>query len=188
MHDDPTFSDSAAPRYGPRRRADHTHRPARGFTLIEVLIAAALLLGIALGVVPLFIRGIVSNVEGFDHTQVTNAARDRAEAFYQFPFNSEPLTLLAGTDRIYDEYYSQRDKVWTPGTEADATADSDVALWTRATTIQQFNVNELDVPLDFTATPGTVHLKEITVAVQSTRHGGPLGPGKWIVVRIYKSK
>ena len=155
----------------------------RGFTVVEVLIAAALLLAIALGLLPLYIRGIISNVEGFDHTQVANAARTRGEEFYQLPFNSEPLTLLAGTERIYDEYFSEQTRAWLPGTVPVGEA----ALFTRTTTIRQFNVNDLATPLDNVATPATVHLKEIVVTVQSTR-SGLLGMGKRITIRTYKSQ
>jgi prepilin-type N-terminal cleavage/methylation domain-containing protein len=188
MHEILTAADSAPRGVEPQRRVGPPHRSARGFTLIEVLIAAALLLAIAIGVLPLFTRAIISNVEGFDHTRVANAARSRTEQFAQYPFNSERLTLQAGTNRIYDEYYSQRDHIWTDGTEADATADGDVALWTRTTTIQQLNVGDLATPLDFNALPGSVHLKEITVDVRSTRDGGPLGVGKRITVRLFKSQ
>ena len=155
----------------------------RGFTLVEVLISAALLMAIALGLLPLYIRSIISNVEGFDHTQVANASRTRGEQFYQLPFNSEPLTILAGTDRVYDEYFSEQTRAWLPGT----VPAGDEALFTRNTTIRQFNVNDLSTPLDSAATPAAVHLKEIVVTVQSTR-SGLLGAGKRITVRLYKSQ
>ena len=69
-----------------RRRPRDLPGRARGFTLVEVLIAAAILLVVALGILPLFMRSIVSNMEGSDHTQVANAARARAEEFFQLPF------------------------------------------------------------------------------------------------------
>ncbi len=170
-----------------RRRSGNPPGSPGGFTLGEVLIAAGLLLIIAIGILPLFIRSIISNAEGFDHTRVANAARSRGEEFFQLPFNSEPLTLLAGTERVYDEYYSEQNRVWIDGTEADAQAAGDTALMTRTMTIRQYNVNDLATPLANTASPATVHLKEIVVGVQSTRVG-LLGVGKQITVRLLKSQ
>jgi len=168
---------------GRRRRSGDPTGPPAGFTIIEVLIAAVLLLMIAIGVLPLFTRSIISNAEGFDHSQVANYARARAEEFFQLPFNSPELTLLVGTERVFPEYYSQSTQEWIDG----AVPDGDSALWTRTTTIRQFNVADLTAPLADTAPAANVHLKEITVAVQSTR-GGPLGVGKQITVRLFKSQ
>ena len=165
------------------RRSEDQCRSPRGFSLVEVLIASALLLIMATGILPLFTRSIVSNAEGYNHTQVANAARSRGEEFFQLPFNSEPLTLLAGTERLYDEYYSKQNRVWIDGT----VPAGETALFTRTTTIRQYNVNDPATPLVSTAPPTTVHLKEIVVRVQSTRVG-PLGVGKQIAVRLLKSQ
>lgn len=162
----------------------HRSPLAGGFTVIEVLVAAVLLLMIAVGVLPLFTRSIVSNAEGFDHSQVANFARARAEEFFQLPFNSDELTLTSGTERVFDEYYSQNRSEWVDG---DTAPPDDNALWTRTTTIRQFSVVDLATPLADTAPAGNVHLKEITVAVQSSR-AGPLGLGKGITVRLFKSQ
>ena len=165
-----------------RERRGERGQPG-GFTIIEVLIAAVLLLMIAIGVLPLFTRSIISNAEGFDHTRVTSFARARAEEFMQLPWDNPNLELMAGTERVFDEYYSQSSSAWVDGV---APAD-DPALWIRTTTIRQFNADDLATPLDDTAVPENVHLKEITVAVQSTR-AGPLGVGKQITVRLFKSQ
>jgi Tfp pilus assembly protein PilV len=167
---------------GRRRSAGPAGAPG-GFTIIEVLVAAVLLLMIAVGILPMFTRSIVSNAEGFDHSQVANFARGRAEEFFQLPFNSPELTLLVGVDRVFDEYYSQNTRSWVDG----AVPVGDNALWTRTTTIRQFSVTDLTAPLADTAPPANVHLKEITVTVQSTR-SGPLGVGKAITVRHFKSQ
>ena len=164
-----------------------SRRPAcapRGFTVIEVLIAAVLLLLIAIGVLPMFTRSMVSNAEGFDHSRVANFARGRAEEFYQLPFDSPELTLAAGNELVFDEHYSQNKKRWVDGA---AVEDGDTALWTRTTTIRQFGVDDLTTPLAATAPDINVHLKEITVAVESER-AGPLGVGKRITVRLFKSQ
>lgn len=168
----------------------HRKRVLRGagFTLIEGLISAAILLAIAVGLMPLFTRAMINNQAGADFTQITNAARDRLEEFSQLPFTSEQLTLQAGTERTYDEYFSQADKIWKDGTEADASAAGDQVLVTRVTTVRQFNVNDLETPLDSIAPPGSVQLKEITVVASLTRLGGPFGPGKQHTARLLKSR
>ena len=69
-----------------RRERMHTlkHLPAgrhgaAGFSIIEALIAAAILLIIALGLLPLFSRSINDNVSGNDATQATNGSRTQIE-------------------------------------------------------------------------------------------------------------
>lgn len=167
---------------GCRRPAGRTGS-AGGFTIIEVLVAAVLLLMIAVGILPMFTRSIVSNAEGFDHSQVTNFARTRAEEFFQLPFDNPDLTVTAGTELVFDEYYSQSTSKWVDG----AAPPEDTALWTRTTTVRQFSVTDLTTPLADTAPAGNVHLKEITVTVRSPR-AGPLGVGKEITVRLFKSQ
>ena len=157
--------------------------PGSGFTIIEVLVASVLFLMIALGVLPLFTRSIVSNAEGFDHTRVATFARARGEEFMQLPFDSPDLKPVTGTERVFDEYYSQSSSAWVDGTAPVG----DPALWTRTTTIRQFNVDDLATPLPDTAAAENVHLKEITVTVDSTR-SGPLGVGKRLTVRLFKSQ
>ena len=166
------------------RRTLYPTSAPRGFTVIEVLIASVLLLMIAIGVLPLFTRSMVSNAEGFDHSRVANFARARGEEFFQLPFNSPELTLTGGNERVFDEHYSQNKKRWVDGA---AVEDGDNALWTRTTTIRQFGVDDLTAPLDESASEINVHLKEITVTVESTR-AGPLGVGKAITVRLFKSQ
>lgn len=163
-------------------------RPGTGFSLVEGLIAAGILLVLAIGILPLFIRSIISNEGGSDYTQITNAAKERAEEFYQLPFTSDRMLVTSGNERVFDEYFSQRDKVWRDGLEADAISDGDLALFLRTTTVRQFNVNDLLNPLDSSAPPSTVQIKEVTVNARSTRTGGPLGPGKRNVVRVLKSQ
>jgi hypothetical protein len=156
--------------------------------LIEGVVAAAILLAISLGILPLFTRSIINNRSGFEFSEITNASKARAEELFQLPFDSPQLAINSGTERIFEEYFSQRDKIWTPGIESDATSDGDLALLRRTTTIRQFNVNDLNTPIDDSAPPGSVQIREITVRAQSTRAGSLWGPGKRTVVRVFKSQ
>jgi len=185
----PTQEDSTVHsiRQIPRTRRRPGSRSA-GFSLVEGLIAAGILLVLAIGILPLFIRSMISNEGGSDYTQITNAAKTKAEEFYQLPFDAEPLQVTAGTERVFEEYFSQRDEIWRDGTEGDAATDGDLALFLRTTTIRQFNINDLLTPLDSSAPPATVQIREVTVNARSTRTGGPFGPGKRNVVRVLKSQ
>jgi prepilin-type N-terminal cleavage/methylation domain-containing protein len=163
-------------------------RPAplreRGFSLVEVLVAALILGIIALGLVPLYTRSIRSNFEGFDSTQVSNFARSRAEAYLQFPFNSAALMVPSGkTELSVPDYYSATDRKWL-----DTLASGDTALFTRTTTVRQFSINDVTTPLNGDVDPGQIHIKEITVTVQDSRGSGSLGTPKAIAVRVFKSQ
>lgn len=178
-------------------------------TLIEVLIAAFLLLVIALGVLPMFVTAMSSNVSGEQYTEMANNARARAEEFMQLPFTKElagapgtldpnyPLNITAGTERVIDEYFSKADKIWKTGTPTA----TDPAEWLRTTTIRQYNAIEYltaiessppatPPPLDASATPGSIHLKEITVTVSSPESGGRalFGGGRQFSIRVLKSQ
>jgi prepilin-type N-terminal cleavage/methylation domain-containing protein len=172
-----------------------------GFSLIEVLIGAAILLVIAAGIAPLFTEAMKSNQSGREATEVSGYAISKLEEFLQLPFTSPKLVPLGGaTERVYVDYYSFRDKVWRcrkdpvecPGGQTEA---QDPGQWTRTTTIRQYEIvldpSTHDVtyngPLPGTAAPDSVHLKEIDVVVDTPRTGGPLGPGQRISVRAQKS-
>lgn len=160
----------------------------RGFSLIEVMVAAAILLVIALGLIPLYTRSIRSNVEGFDYTQVANSARSRADEFFQLPFNSIRLTVPGGQPELQvQDFYSHAEHRWMEQAEWDAAQDDDVALFTRTTTVRQFGVGDIQTPIPGGQTPEAVHLKEITVAVEGSRTA-VLGGGKVIAVRLFKSQ
>lgn len=166
-------------------------RRTAGFSLIEVLVAAAILLVIALGLVPLYTRSIRSNVEGFDYTHVSNFAKSRAEEYLQLPFNSPRLTVSAGQEQEeIQDFYSQKEHRWIAEADwAAAESGGDTALFTRTATVRQFSVTDLLNPLPGDAPPDAVHLKEITVAVEGSREvGHALGAGKAIAVRVLKSQ
>jgi type II secretory pathway pseudopilin PulG len=169
-----------------REQTGRAHRAA-GFSLIETLIAALLLLIITLGILPLFTNAMRSNEAGREYTQVTNYARSRAEELFQLPMTATALTLTAGTSKVTSEYYSKKDKVWKTGTLASVPS-GDTALWLRTSTIRQYNIADLNTPLAATAPAESVHVKEIEVAVTGTRTSNTLGPTKSLTVRLLKSQ
>lgn len=155
----------------------------RGFSLIEVLIASAIFLIIALGVLPLFAQAIRSNLSGRDATDVSNLARSRVEELLQVPF--ETLIVPAGeTQGVTKEYWSATTKAWVAGTPTTG----DAAVWTRTTTIRQFALRDLqdngtaDTPLPGGTPSGDVHFKEIVVEVRGIPRN-PLAGGGAVTVR-----
>jgi type II secretory pathway pseudopilin PulG len=150
-----------------------------GFSLVEVLIAAFILLIIALGLMPLFTRSIQMNLSGNDSTQLTNLARTHLEEMFQLDFNDPALTVTAGTERLTTEYWSESAKAWQPGA-APSTSD---APWVRTTRVRQFSLSglvdadedgEYDLPLPAGSDATTVHGKEIQVRVESNREIGSM--------------
>lgn len=62
-----------------------------GVTLVELLIAVALLGFILLGIAPLFIGSVKSNYSANEYTSIHNIARDHLEQLMTLPFNDPQL-------------------------------------------------------------------------------------------------
>lgn len=181
---------------GPKQGADARSSMA-GFSVVESLIAALILMIIALGIIPLFARALRDNTAGADATQASNHGRARLEEYQQLPFNNQDLALPPGALALNrDESWAQgvRDDVgdddegWWPGTPSDR----GLLLWHRTTTVRQYGMNDLDDarlgdPLPGGTQPAFVHLKEIEVRLESERPvESPLGPGRRITFRVLK--
>ena len=171
---------------GPTNRS----RREAGFSIVEVLFAALLLLFIALGILPLFARAIVSNLEGQDSTTAANFTRSRLEEFKAMDATDPKLALLAGTQRQFDEIYLANAKKWMDGT---APPVGDWALWSRTTIIRQYQGTDivLTTPLPSSTDPSFVQLKEVEVSVVSNRNasGGQrtFGSGKRLTARFFRT-
>ncbi len=168
-------------------------RPQSGFSLIEVLIAAFILLIIALGLMPIFTRSISMNLSGNDSTQLSNIARSSLEELVQLDFNSAPLTITAGTELVTVQYWQASSKSWQNG-PAPRSAD---APWERTIRVRQFGMSDLqdvnedgefDSPRDASAGPTDIHAKEVQVRVESNRAlGNPLSRPRPITLRTLVS-
>lgn len=181
----------------PDRSVERQHRPPdqAGFSLIEVLVAAVILLVILLGVIPLFLHSMSNRQSGLESTAVGSYARTRAETLLELPFDHPELTVPAGSDELeVVEYLPLGDREWT--TDGAAAAD---AAWVRTTHVRQFGSGDLldgdtdgdgdslDQPLPGGTNPRSIQLKEIEVAVTSNREAGPLEAGEEITVRVLKA-
>lgn len=70
----------------------NTRRQA-GLTLVEMLIAVALLGIVLLGIAPLFIASVRSNYAANEYTSIHNLARDRLEQLMNLPVTDPSLTV-----------------------------------------------------------------------------------------------
>jgi prepilin-type N-terminal cleavage/methylation domain-containing protein len=159
-------------------------RVERGFSVIEVLIASAIFLIIALGVLPLLAQSIRSNLSGRDATDVSNFSKTHVEELLQVPF--ETLEVPAGAaEGVTREHWSANAKAWKPGATPET---GDAALWFRTTTIRQFSLGDLqdngvaDTPLPGGTPAGQVHFKEIVVEVRGLPRN-PLSGGGAVTIR-----
>jgi type II secretory pathway pseudopilin PulG len=174
------------------------HPPAghgeAGFSIIEALIAAAILLIIALGLLPLFSRSISDNVSGNDASQATNGGRTELEELLLVPFNNDRMTVPGGAAM------AETKDSWASGL-ADKTGDTDegwwtdpaghgTVLWSRTSQVRQYTISDLaDGTLDTPLPGGTqstyIHLKELTVTVENPKKN-LFGNGQGITLRVLK--
>jgi prepilin-type N-terminal cleavage/methylation domain-containing protein len=175
------------------QRLSPSNAPAneRGFSLLEVMIASAVFLIVAIGLLPLFARSISNNLGGREATDVANLGRSQVEELFQLTFNHPSLTVPSGqTVLTTTAYFSKKDSVWKTGT---ATA-TDPASWTRTTRVRQYSISDLlidktfNTPLNGSAPPGQVHIKEIEVEVTPSRNNLQLGPVKQLTLRMLKAE
>ena len=167
-------------------------RRQAGFSVAEVLIASLIFMAILVGVLPLFIQSMRSNVSAGDATSGSNFARSQLEEFLQLPFNSPVLT--PNEDAPREEYFSNRDKVWVLGEPPDD--GSDPALWQRTTTVRQYHISALDdgdldpegEALDAAADPAWVHLKQIQVEIRGRRSSVTGGGAPSFSFEVLKSQ
>lgn len=154
-----------------RRRARAT-----GFSLLEVLIAAALLLAVGVGVLPLFTRALTNNLEGNEATQLSNGAIDSLEDMAGERFNSQAATWSGvGMDLTTAwEFQALEGDEWKA-----ALATGEQAQYSRRMVLQQFQLRTggVLVPVAGSTPSGFVHLKEVRVELRNHRlplaGGGP---------------
>src|SRR6476469_2431083 len=101
------------------QRLSRSSMPAdeRGFSLLEVMIASAVFLIVAIGLLPLFARSISNNLGGREAPDVANLGRSQVEELFQLTFNHPSLTVPSGqTVLTTTAYFSKKDSVWKTGT------------------------------------------------------------------------
>ena len=193
-----------------RRRA---RGPQTGFTTLELLLAAVILLVVLVSIVPLFPQAMASNLSGEESTQASIHARSSLEEGLQESFNNWQLEIVAGTELVTDEYWSRGDihkfgdEEWLAGQPPSQGADK----WTRTLTVRQFqmtgvddvngdNVIDLifgledadedgyfDNPLPSGSPRWAVQMKELSVRMANRRSPGVLGVPSNLTLRVIKA-
>ena len=174
-------------------------RGQRGFSLIEVLIALAMLFVIAMMLMPLFSQSMVLNLAGREYGVAANFVRSGQEELTQVDYHGTRLGVTAGTEGVDEAFWVARAPDFTvpDGVDVERTygewvgggdVGSATPLWEREIRVRQFSVGDvqddfsLDDPMPAGTDPQFVHLKEIRIAVEGAREGGPLGPARGLVV------
>jgi prepilin-type N-terminal cleavage/methylation domain-containing protein len=144
-------------------------RRQRGMSLIEVLVGVAIMMIIAMGLIPLFSRSIRQNREGANFTDLTNVARTTLEEYVRYDFNAPQLTLAPGkVDLTVQQYYDTTSAQWV----AIPATIPYTARFQRTIVVEQFTAGDLtdngslDDPLDGGVTKDAVQVKRIRVLVR----------------------
>lgn len=187
----------------PTELATHQSKAARdgGFSVVEVLLAAAVLLIVTIGILPLFARAISSNVQGQQLTEAVHRAKSEMETMIQADFNGELMTVESG-DLLSDgtpgketiQYWSSEKGTWVD--ESELSTD-ELRTFVRTTRVRQFGIQELrqnPSTKDWTPKPGgsaesEIHLKEIEVVVTTAEdeQSSVFGPSRQLTLRTIKS-
>ena len=161
-----------------------------GFSVIEGLIAALLLLVVTLGILPLFSRAMSNNVKGNDSTRQSNAGIDAFETGLGLNFNSGGMAIAPGTTETVVTETLALKKIASPtggpdvalSTRWELPADLgtyDVRVLDRRRTLRQFSLADyvdnqvFDTPLDGASEPKNQHFKVVDLELQDATGSSP---------------
>ena len=180
-----------------RHAANQDTTKQEGFSVVEGLMAAAIILIVAVGVLPLFVNAMTDNLQGRRSTEVANAARSHAERLMQLDFNHVELTIPNGNTELettdyqvstFDALEQITTKQWLNETAHTETGTEDLV---RITTIRQYNFAALDDELVDASEalaggspPGDIDFKEIEIQLASPEELNK--PGKRLTVRFFR--
>ena len=171
------------------RRTPEAGDPQSGFSMVESLIAAAIIGIVAIGILPLFTRAMVDNMAGADYTRVTNYAKSKEEDFTRMPFLQQTIQMPAGqTQLLTTEYMDPASLYWVATKPANP-----LAVWTRITTYTQYNMYDTDDDQMFNnpiaggaVGVDAVQVIQAQVQVKSISAIGPMGGRRTTLVRYLK--
>lgn len=173
------------------RRRRRGRSSEEGLSLLELLIAMALLAVIAVGILPMMMRSLADSNRGWEATEVSNFALSQLEDQLATPFESPSLQVGSGlTENLSSLAWVEGDphqvgdalEGWT-----DDPTSKGTTMWRRNTYVRWYNMNDLSTPLDGDTEPTEVHLKEIQVQISGERQGGALGGGQELWIRVLKA-
>ena len=196
---------------------EHSHgNPARGqagFSLIEGIIAAGLLLVVAVAVLPIFVRALDSNLSGGRRSQLSTFASGELEELNQqsvdqaaWSVAGAPGGVLERGSRFWDSGPNLEpdllgDEAWVDVLPADP--DRLVLYQRSSSTVRKYNLADIQIvvgaggglassgvdPMLFDsplADDDGAHLTEIRVSIRENREALPAASGKRITVRQFR--
>jgi prepilin-type N-terminal cleavage/methylation domain-containing protein len=171
------------------RRVPEAGGRQSGFSMVESLIAAAIIGIVAIGILPLFTRAMVDNMAGADYTRVTNYAKSKEEDFTRMPWLQQTIQVPAGqTNLMTTEYMDPASLYWVA-----TKPPNPMAVWTRVTTYTQYNMYDTDDDKMFNnpIAGGAVGIDAVQVIqaqvqVKSISAIGPMGGRRTTLVRYLK--
>lgn len=163
-----------------RSRALLPSRRAAGFSLLEVLFAAVILLAALLGISTLFMRSMANNVEGRESSVASAFVRSQAEELQAIALEHPDVQVTAGSTKETKLAY------WDDNAHSWEAAPPAGSPWTRTTDVQLFRIDDLkdeppghlpilNNPLDGATPVENVSMRQIRVEIDGQREAGTLG-------------
>jgi len=156
-----------------------------GFSLLEVLIAAAIFATLALGVAPLFVRAAILQHAGRGSTEAAHLVHSRAEELLSLSWDDPALSTQGSGERILIDYRAAGSLQWS--TQPPETP----LAWVRSTALRRFAFQALeDGELSRSeAEPDAARsqLLEIEIEVRSAQLDTPFGAGRRTSVRLLRA-
>lgn len=152
-----------------------------GFSLVEGLIAALILLFVILGVLPLVSQSMMNNLQGNTASFQTSASVDGTETRLSLPFNAPELEIpVAATSLVTQDVFTLYSDRWIDKTIFDASPPAgDSAQYLRTATLEQFGAADFDesdvdpsafdTPLAGGSDPGSIHFKRVRMVIRDER-------------------
>lgn len=184
----------------------------RGMSVIEVLVAAALLLVISLGILALLTRSLANTNRGWEATYTSNMVRTQLDNHLGQPFEE---ISIAAADTV-----TESTAFWAAGSNAIDNDDDEgwydteaaakgLVLMERQLAVRQYNVKtllgsptgfndlgeweyflteaKLGSGLSGSVDQDFVHVKRFEVSYKGVREGGGLGAGQRLKAETFKS-
>ncbi|MCP4664434.1 MAG: prepilin-type N-terminal cleavage/methylation domain-containing protein [bacterium] len=173
------------------RRSGDAGPPRRsGFSLLEVLIAAALLLTVALAILPLFVRATMNTASGRSSTEMATTGKDSMETLFPAPFSDPQLVIPNGsTQTVVQEFWEPNPPPMSGGTWLPI--GNEKTAWSRTVTIQQYGLGDMydnkmiDTPLDGGTDDAYVQIKEVKIRIEGVVNTAQAGRN--LTLRYYKT-
>jgi type II secretory pathway pseudopilin PulG len=154
-----------------------------GFSIIEGLIAAALLLIITVGVLPLFSRSMLNNVKGNDSTRQSNGAIDEFERSMSQPFLGGAMQVPDGATEAVEQtviglkHLPDNESTVSPTWEPVADVPAADVMLRRTRTLQQYSFDDYASDQVFTTPlPGESESRLVHIKVLDLVFEEPLDP------------